>query len=56
MSPAIREDCPCPNVTCRRDTFCHECKAAHVPTGGLPFCRRPPNVSLWSRFVSLFRR
>ncbi|MGA2918400.1 hypothetical protein [Methanoregula sp.] len=48
MSPTIREDCPCPKVTCSRHTLCDECEAAHAGKNGLPFCRRPKR-SFWSR-------
>jgi len=46
MCPTVREDCPCPKVTCRRHTLCDECEAEQVRKGGLPFCRRPKQ-SLW---------
>ena len=55
MSPAIREDCPCPKTTCKRHALCDECEAAHIPKGGLPFCKRP-KVSLRKRIGKLFRR
>jgi hypothetical protein len=46
--PVVRKDCPCPKKTCKRFTLCDECEAAHVPKGGLPYCRRPKR-SLWGR-------
>ena len=52
MSPRVREDCPCPKVSCKRHTFCDECEAAHIPNGGLPFCRRPKR-SLWGKIRKL---
>jgi hypothetical protein len=55
MSPTIREDCPCPNVTCRRHTLCDECEAAQALKEGLPFCRRPKR-SLWGQICRIFRR
>ncbi|MGB7788598.1 hypothetical protein [Methanoregula sp.] len=48
MSPTIRQDCPCPKVTCSRYSLCDECEAAHAGKGGLPMCRRPKR-SLWGR-------
>ena len=48
MSPTIREDCPCPKVTCSRHTLCDECEAFRVAKGKLPFCRQP-KVSFWDR-------
>jgi hypothetical protein len=53
MSQRVREDCPCPKVTCKRHTLCDECEAAHIPKGGLPFCKRP-KVSLWERIQKVF--
>jgi hypothetical protein len=55
MTQRVREDCPCPKVSCKRHTFCDECEAAHIPKGGLPFCKRPPKVSFWERISTLFR-
>jgi hypothetical protein len=55
MSPTVREDCPCPKITCKRHTLCDECGAAHIPKGGLPFCKRP-KLSLWERIGKLLRR
>jgi len=40
MSPVIRDDCPCPKVTCLRHTLCDECEAFRMARGKLPFCRR----------------
>lgn len=52
MPPTIREDCPCPNLTCRYHKLCDECEAAQARKGGLPFCRRPKR-SLWKRIKRL---
>lgn len=52
MPPTIREDCPCPNLTCRYHKLCDECEAAQAKKGGLPFCRRPKR-SLWKRIKRL---
>jgi hypothetical protein len=41
MSPTIREDCPCPKVTCKRHRLCDECETAQTLKGELPFCKRP---------------
>ena len=54
MSPTIREDCPCPKITCKRHTLCDECEAEQVLKGGLPFCKRP-TVSLWGRICKMLR-
>jgi hypothetical protein len=53
MSPTIREDCPCPNVSCKHHTLCDECEAEQVLKGKLPFCRRPKH-SLWRRIRKMF--
>ncbi len=53
MSPTIRPDCPCPNVTCRRHTRCDECEAAQILKGGLPYCKRPVR-SFWQRLRRFF--
>jgi len=53
MSPTVREDCPCPKVTCKRHTLCDECETEQVRKGGLPFCRRPQKVSFWRRIRGL---
>jgi hypothetical protein len=55
MSPAIREDCPCPNTTCKRHTLCDECEASRVAHNKLPFCKRP-KVSLRERIARLLWR
>ncbi|MGB9176040.1 MAG: hypothetical protein WCB46_04810 [Methanoregula sp.] len=52
MSPTVREDCPCPKTTCRRHRMCDECEEAHIPKGGLPFCKRP-TISLWGKIRRL---
>lgn len=52
MPPTIREDCPCPKVTCKRHTLCDECEAAQALKGGLPSCKRP-KVSFWGRIRKL---
>jgi hypothetical protein len=41
MTPTVREDCPCPKVTCKRHKLCDECEASRLAQNKLPFCRRP---------------
>jgi hypothetical protein len=53
MSPTVRKDCPCPNVSCKHHTLCDECEAEQVLKGKLPFCRRPKR-SLWRRIRKIF--
>jgi len=53
MSPTVREDCPCPKVTCKRHTLCDECEASNALKGEIPFCRRPPGKSLRDRISAL---
>jgi hypothetical protein len=55
MSPTIREDCPCPNTSCKRHTLCDECEASRLAHNKLPFCKRP-ETSSWDRIARLFRR
>ena len=54
MSPTIRKDCPCPNITCKRYTLCDECEDNRVAKGMLPFCKRP-KISLWGKIRKMLR-
>lgn len=54
MSPTVREDCPCPKITCKRHTLCDECEASRMAQNKLPFCKRPA-ASLWHRIRKLLR-
>jgi len=54
MSPTVREDCPCPKLTCKRHTLCNECEASNALKGEIPFCRRPKRT-LWGKICKLFR-
>lgn len=55
MSPVIRDDCPCPNVTCSRHTLCDECEAFRASRGKVPFCRQP-KVSFPDRIKKILGR
>lgn len=53
MIPTVRKDCPCPNTRCKRHTLCDECEVEQVRKGRLPYCKRPPKISLWDRIREL---
>ena len=36
----VKEDCPCPKISCRRHGLCDECIPHHAEKGKLPYCKR----------------